>query len=290
MLHHQKAMGGNDKLHARLTEHFELPATFDDWLYVTQINQARAVQTGVEWFRSRQPLCMGALYWQINDCWPVTSWAAIDGDGRPKPLWYATRKFFADRLVTIQPEKDGKLFAYLINDTAEAWRGQLYAGRINFAWTHGPGGWINVFVPPRSVQQVPLDYYAGTNAKAGGETAVLPASDPASELVFAQLGAHRAFWFNDVDKNLKYPEPKYDADVSVDGTKYQVKITAKSFLRDLSLFADRLDPDAVVNDQLVTLLPGETFAFEFQSAKALSKDALTTAPVLQCANRFGAGR
>jgi len=291
MLHHQKAQGGNDKLNARLQEHFAIPSNFDDWLFVTQLNQARAVQTGVEWFRSRQPVCMGALYWQINDCWPVTSWAAIDGDGRPKPLWYATRRFFADRLVTIQPEPNGKLFAYIVNDTNDAWRGQLYVGRINFAWTSGPGGWINVFVPPRSVQQVPLDYYAGSGAtEPHGSTRVLTQSHPESELVMAQIGTHRAFWFYDVDKNLKYPAPLYDAVVSVEGTRCRVKVTAKSFLRDLSLFADRLDPDAVVNDQLVTLLPGETFAFEFQSTRQLSKEALTSPPVLQCANRFGASQ
>jgi beta-mannosidase len=93
MLHHQKANGGNDKLHTRLQEHFEIPPNVDDWLYVTQLNQARALTLGVEWFRSLQPRCMGSIYWQINDCWPVTSWASVDGYGRPKPLWYATRRF-----------------------------------------------------------------------------------------------------------------------------------------------------------------------------------------------------
>ncbi len=86
MLHHQKAPGGNDKMHARLEEHFAMPEDFSDWLYLTQLMQARAMTTAVEWFRTRS-VCKGALFWQLNDCWPVTSWAAIDGDGQPKPLY-----------------------------------------------------------------------------------------------------------------------------------------------------------------------------------------------------------
>jgi len=87
MLHHQKAVNGNDKLNRGLEAYFGfVPTDFDDWLYLTQLNQARAVQLGVEWFRALAPRCMGARYWQLNDCWPVTSWAAIDGDAREKPL------------------------------------------------------------------------------------------------------------------------------------------------------------------------------------------------------------
>src|SRR5262249_6186838 len=64
----------------------------DDLHYRLQLNQCRALKLGVEYFRSLWPRNMGILYWQLNDCWPgVTSWSAIDGDGKFKPLWYATR-------------------------------------------------------------------------------------------------------------------------------------------------------------------------------------------------------
>ena len=52
---------------------------------------------------------MGAIVWQLNDCWPVTSWAAVDGDGRRKPLWYALRDAYADRLLTVQPRTGAEL-------------------------------------------------------------------------------------------------------------------------------------------------------------------------------------
>lgn len=85
MLHHQKAEDGNGKLNRGLAPHFTRPAAFDTWHYLTQLNQARAVAAGVEHWRSHWPRCAGTVLWQLNDCWPVTSWAAIDGDGRLKP-------------------------------------------------------------------------------------------------------------------------------------------------------------------------------------------------------------
>ncbi|HYF47937.1 MAG TPA: glycoside hydrolase family 2 protein [Planctomycetota bacterium] len=279
MLHHQKATKGNEKLHNRLSEHFEIPSNFDDWVYTTQLNQARALQTGVEWFRSRQPVCMGSLYWQINDCWPVTSWACVDGYGRKKPLWYATRRFHADRLLTIQPEKDGSLNLFVLNDTDARWQsdaGELSIRKFNFAtgeFSSPIAATINV--PARGAQTIAL---SGPFAKPG---------DPSKECIVAQCGKLRALWFFEIDKNLAYPAPQYDAEVFASGDEYRVAIKAKTFLRDLALFIDRLDPDAEVSDQLVDLLPGETAVFTFRSSKPLSKTALTSAPVLQCANRFG---
>ena len=69
--------------------------------------------------------------WQINDCWPVTSWAAVDGEERRKPLWYALRHAFAPRLLTVQP-RDGRPTLVAVNDTATAWSGDVTVRRITF--------------------------------------------------------------------------------------------------------------------------------------------------------------
>ena len=120
MAHHQKAIDGDLKLQRGLDDHLPAPRDFDDWHYLTQLNQARALAFGIEHFRSLRPHCMGTIMWQLNDCWPVTSWAAVDGDGRRKPLWYALRRVFADRLLTIQP-RDGGLALIAVNDGREPW-------------------------------------------------------------------------------------------------------------------------------------------------------------------------
>ena len=106
MLVHQKAIDGNLKLERGLANHFGVPDDFDDWHYLTQLNQSRALQLGIEHFRSLHPLCTGTVVWQLNDCWPVVSWAAVDGDERRKLLWYGLRNAYADRIVTVQPRGD----------------------------------------------------------------------------------------------------------------------------------------------------------------------------------------
>ncbi|GAB3171859.1 hypothetical protein GCM10027059_40790 [Myceligenerans halotolerans] len=105
---HQKAMEGNKKLTAGLVPHVPLPDDMEDWHWAMQWNQAVAVRTAVEHLRSWAPRCTGSVVWQLNDCWPVTSWAAVDGDERPKPLLYALAHAHADRLVTVQPRPAGR--------------------------------------------------------------------------------------------------------------------------------------------------------------------------------------
>jgi beta-mannosidase len=242
---------------------------FDDLHYLLQVNQARALTLGVEWFRSRMPRCMGTLYWQLNDCWPgATSWSCIDGDGRKKPLWYATRRFFADRLVTFQPEPDGSLSLYVINDTDKAYVDEVKLLHYDFDGEMYAKRKYEINVAPRSVQRIPVH--------------LDPPADPARQ--FLQASGHDAYWFFGPDKELKYPRPAFDAAWK----KGRLTLHAKTFMRDVCIFADRLDPNATVSDQLITLQPNMTFTFEISSEKQLTLEQLTTAPVLRCVNSFGA--
>ena len=125
---HQKADDGNAKLDRGLTPHLGIPDNFADWHWATQLNQARAVTYAIDHYRRWWPRTAGAIVWQLNDCWPVTSWAAIDFEERPKPLWYGLRRAFAPRNVVFATD-DGVLSAVIINDTEEAWRGELELSR-----------------------------------------------------------------------------------------------------------------------------------------------------------------
>ena len=104
--HHLRAIDGMHKLTRGLQPHVPTPATGADWHFATQVIQARAVSTGVEWLRSRDR-CGGVVVWQLNDCWPAISWSAVDHAGIEKPLWHALRRSFAPRLATIQPVQPG---------------------------------------------------------------------------------------------------------------------------------------------------------------------------------------
>ena len=118
-----------------------MPDNFADWHWATQLNQARAVTYAIDHYRRWWPRTAGAIVWQLNDCWPVTSWAAIDFEERPKPLWYALRRAFAPRNVVFADE-DGILSAVVLNDTDQPWQGELMLSRerldgLTIATDHG---------------------------------------------------------------------------------------------------------------------------------------------------------
>jgi beta-mannosidase len=122
--HHQRCTVGNARILYYMAQQFRLPKDFSSFVYLSQVLHAEAMRVGVEHWRRLRDRCSGALYWQLNDCWPVSSWASIDYYGRWKALQYATRRFYAPVLLTIEVEKDGVSVA-VTNDLAVAWQGEV---------------------------------------------------------------------------------------------------------------------------------------------------------------------
>ncbi len=101
---HQRCAMGGALITAYMQQYFLYPQDLDTTLYASQLLQAQAVRYGVEHFRRGRGRCMGALYWQLNDCWPVASWSSIDYTGRWKALHYGAKRFFAPVLLSCQEE------------------------------------------------------------------------------------------------------------------------------------------------------------------------------------------
>ncbi|MBT2414242.1 glycoside hydrolase family 2 protein [Streptomyces sp. ISL-12] len=236
MLHHQKAEDGNGKLARGLERHFVLPddGDFDRWHYLTQVNQARAVAAGIEHWRSHWPVCAGTIVWQLNDCWPVTSWAAIDGDGREKPLYHELRRLYADRLLVL---RDGLLS--VVNQGAEEWAGTVALLRMSVEGAVLGRAQVAFAAGRRAVGRVPVP--------AGLEP------DGPEEFLVADADGLRALRFAAPDRDIPYVRPEFDVALAPGG----VTVTARTLVRDLLLQADRLDPAARADRGLVTLLPGE---------------------------------
>jgi beta-mannosidase len=139
---HQKNPGGNRRIRETMLRYFNPPKDVESELLLSQFQQGMAIKMAVEGWRAQRPRCMGTLYWQLNDNWPVASWSSIEYGGKWKPLHHMARRFFAPVAVVAQPEiKDGKADVtrgaiYALNDTAETVKGELfveywtYDGRI----------------------------------------------------------------------------------------------------------------------------------------------------------------
>lgn len=101
---HQRQYGANGKIMNYLQQTYLYPSDFELLIYASQLLQADAIRYGVEHFRRNRGRCMGAIYWQLNDCWPVISWASIDYCGRWKALQYYAKRFFAPLMISCQEE------------------------------------------------------------------------------------------------------------------------------------------------------------------------------------------
>ncbi len=123
--HHQRCLSGNARILYYMAQQFRLPKDFPSFVYLSQVLHAEAMRVGVEHWRRLRDRCSGALYWQLNDCWPVSSWASIDYFGRWKALQYATRRFYAAVLLSAEVEEGGVSLA-VTNDTPEPWRGEVH--------------------------------------------------------------------------------------------------------------------------------------------------------------------
>ncbi len=97
---HQKNGAGNQIILDYVTRRYRLPLDYASLAYLSQLNQAYCMTVGIEHFRRSMPRTMGALYWQLNDCWPVASWSSLEFGGKWKALHYAAKRFFAPLLVS----------------------------------------------------------------------------------------------------------------------------------------------------------------------------------------------
>jgi len=122
MEHHQRHPRGNSIITEMFTRYFRVPQGFENLVYLSQVQQALAIRTAVEHWRRLQPTCMGTLYWQLNDNWPVCSWSSIDYTGTWKLLHYVARRFYAPVLLSGHVTGD-RLEVWITNDAPQEARG-----------------------------------------------------------------------------------------------------------------------------------------------------------------------
>ena len=281
--YHLRAEDGVAKLARGLAAHVAPPVDADDWHYLAQLTQARALTVGVDHLRAL-PRCSGVVLWQLQDCWPVISWSVIDDDERRKPSWYAVRAAFAPRRASIQPTVGGLVLA-LVNDTSGAWEGEALVRRTSFDG--------RVLAQDRLAVSCAADAVAHLSLA----PAFAHADDVGAELLVVDLDGERCTWLWSEDKDLDLQPTDYDAVSEVVADGLAVTVTARTLLRDLALFPDRLlrdgrplGPEAVVDDMLVTLLPGESRTFLVTGADATHRDAVTRPPVLRCIGDLAVAR
>ena len=257
---HQKNPGGNERIRKTFARYFREPKDVPSELLLSQFQQAMAIQTAVDAWRGEQPRCMGTLFWQLNDNWPVASWSSIEYGGKWKPLQYLARRFFEPVHVTLAPDGTVKV----INDTDKPLDGDVLAIFHPF----DGGDEERILLPANGID--------ARSAAAFGKVA--QRKDAVLRLVFrgSVSGTTRGVdaWNFPVRADYKGDLPKANVKAEIDGFKVTLTTDKPAFWVWMNVKGIRGEFD----DNAVTLVPGEKRVFTFEPAdKSTTPEAFKAA-------------
>lgn len=261
--HHNKQVEGPERLVRFIAAHYRLETDFARFTYLGQLVQAEALKCAVEHWRRRKYGTAGVLFWQLNDCWPVASWAVIDSALRPKAAYFYAKRFFAPILVSFRTMPAG-IGVWVTNDRPSAFRGVLALSRQSFEgkvqWTED----ISVRVAADSSRR-----FALVNRER------LASLRPESEYLRAELRvdgaveAENRHFFSE-PKHMLFPRPGLKTDIrKEENGMYVVTAQATSFVKDLRF--EIAGEDAIFEDNYVDLDPGTRRDVRFRSATPLKE-------------------
>ncbi len=268
---HQKNKGGNERILTYMLREYRQPKDFASFVYLSQVQQAEIIKIGAEHLRRQRPRTMGSLYWQLNDCWPVASWASIDYYGRWKALHYYARRFYDD--VLISPFlHDDKVDVYVVSDKLQPFPGTIHMRLLDFSG--------NTLLEQTKDVQVPAQsnaIYFSVDKAALSAKADLHKSFLVFDLNVAGKRVSRNLIFFDVMHDLDLPvAPKIETTLSKTGDGYSVTLQSAKLARNVYLSFG--DSDVETEDNYFDLLPGEPVTIRLKSSATLEqlKAALTT--------------
>lgn len=249
---HQKSSQGNDLIRTYMERDFIVPEKFEDFVYVGLVLQGQGMRHGFEAHRRNRPYCMGTLYWQLNDSWPVVSWSSIDYYGNWKALHYQARRAFAPLIVNAIQE-DGNLNVYLISDKLEDTGGLT----LDMKLTDFSGKRL-------ARKSVKVEAPANSSVKVFGEAVDAWVDETKRNTCFLLL-ALRDRNGREVARDVHYFVPTKELDLPQTAVRCKLKVADGSC--EVTLSSPKLAKDVFVQipyqgarftDNFFDLLPGET--------------------------------
>ena len=267
MRDHQKNTGGNERILSYMLRWYPEPKDFASFVYLSQVLQAEAIKVGAEHLRRQMPNTMGSLYWQLNDCWPVASWASIDYYGRWKALQYYAKRFYDD--VIVSPFRhDGKVDVYVVSDKLQPLSGTIHTRQLDFSGK----------VLSEKTQDVQIPAQSSAIYFTLNENELLAGSDPKKSFLVFDLAVggqqvSRNSIFFDTMHNLDLPKPE-KIETSLENLNGGYAVTLRSPALARSVFVSFGDLDVKTEDNYFDLLPGEAVTVKLKTPPAVTLDQL----------------
>ncbi|MEM7106412.1 MAG: glycoside hydrolase family 2 protein [Bacteroidota bacterium] len=267
---HQKHPRGNSLIREYMERDFNIPNDFADFVYVSQILQAEGMRIGLEAHRRSQPYCMGTLYWQLNDCWPVASWSSVDYYGNWKALHYAVKKVFAEFMISPVMEED-KLNIYVISERMETKkvvlnlklrdvRGKVY-GEHKTA----------VSIPPNQstlILDIPREGLFNPDIPLSLQfiEVLLEPIEVQNQVSLGEESYASATWFPKTPRETQLLDPDLSINIKKMSGGYRIDIGAKTLARFVQL---ETDIEGTFSNNYFDIMPGEKNMVFFKTAQAV---------------------
>ncbi|MGN0164543.1 MAG: glycosyl hydrolase 2 galactose-binding domain-containing protein, partial [Lachnospiraceae bacterium] len=265
---HQRNCAANGKIMKYLGDTYLYPTDFGKLIYISQLLSAEGIRMGVEHFRRHRGECMGTVVWQLNDIWPVASWASIDYFGRWKALHYIEKRCFEPIHISCEDVGESMVRPYCIQEPGEI----HFSARLHVANETGEN--VSGFV---------VYSFKNTAGQPVGETVCIPVTVPAFDGIWLDkleisediiFDTYLDFEFVVDEKTVSrgtaiFTQPKHfefaDPELSVEEKDGKIYVTAKAYAKNVSI--EGIDGDVLLSDNYFDMNPG-TVELEILRGKA----------------------
>ena len=259
MMAHQRAGSyANNLIRDYMDKEFRTPDNFEHFLYVGMILQGDAIKTAMEAHRRDMPYCMGTLYWQHNDCWPVASWAARDYYGRWKAQQYFARQAYRDILVS-PTVKDGVVKVHLVSDRRTNAKGKFTITALTLGGKKLAQVTRNVTAKALTSQVIFSSALSNMLKGEKRENVIFAVRfETAGAEPYTNVG------YACRQKLMNYTHPNYSVDIEPAEGGYEVTVGSDVFARGVFLSLEGIEN--FFSDNYFDILPGEKRTIHVRTA------------------------
>lgn len=248
---HQKSAIGNEAIKQYMDMYYNSPSNFEDFVYVGLVMQGEGMKYGIEAQRRNRPFCMGTLYWQLNDSWPVVSWSGIDYYNNWKAMHYKVRDVFAPIAINIYRNEEMLDFYIMSDELTSSNNLKLHVSLIDFTGKVYDNSQTEVIAKANSTEKVysiPIVNFA-TEVQRKNSVVYVVLKDETNQTI-----AENKYYFY-WPKDLNLPITHIEQNITYNDGECIITLTCDNLAK--NVFVEIPIHGAKFSDNFFDLLPGE---------------------------------
>lgn len=261
MKNHQKHPRGVQIIKKAMKQYFCIRDSIHDFVYISQLVQAYGIGEAIEKHRMKRPHCMGSLYWQLNDCWPVASWSSIDYYGNWKALHYKVREKFAPTIIATDKKNSQTYDIYLVTDLLKKMEGTLVIEELSYSGEIIKSEKIEVTATPNSSTMV-YTFHCQPEAE-NANLLKIQFLDKKGKLVAEKVEIYDMTFMPNEAKEFQFM-------VTKKGSSYEISFQTDYFIKGIMISTS---PNILgkYSDNYFDLLPNEIKRIQFTPARGVKE-------------------